>query len=90
VPSAISPGAVGALVGQIAKHKFGCRVIGTTGGAEKAAYLTDALGFDDERGSVPKQISEACDLFPEIHDASGGGVLGDENQKCKEGNGKGF
>ena len=39
-------GAGGALVGQIAKHKFGCRGIGTTGGAEKAAYLTDTLGFD--------------------------------------------
>jgi NADPH-dependent curcumin reductase CurA len=39
-------GAVGALVGQIAKRKFGCRVIGTAGTPEKCARLTGVLGFD--------------------------------------------
>jgi NADPH-dependent curcumin reductase CurA len=38
-------GAVGALVGQIAKLK-GCRVIGIAGGEEKCRYLTEELGFD--------------------------------------------
>jgi NADPH-dependent curcumin reductase CurA len=38
-------GAVGALVGQIAKIK-GCRVVGIAGGAEKCGYLTEELGFD--------------------------------------------
>jgi hypothetical protein len=38
-------GAVGALVGQIAKIK-GCRVIGIAGGEEKCRYITDELGFD--------------------------------------------
>ncbi len=38
-------GAVGSIVGQIAKIK-GCRVIGIAGGAEKCAWLTDELGFD--------------------------------------------
>ncbi len=38
-------GAVGSVVGQIAKIK-GCTVIGIAGGAEKCAYLTDKLGFD--------------------------------------------
>lgn len=38
-------GAVGAVVGQIAKAK-GCRVIGIAGGAEKCAYITEELGFD--------------------------------------------
>lgn len=38
-------GAVGSLVGQIAKIR-GCRVIGIAGGAEKCAYLTNELGFD--------------------------------------------
>jgi NADPH-dependent curcumin reductase len=38
-------GAVGSLVGQIAKIK-GCRVVGTAGGARKCAYLTDELGLD--------------------------------------------
>ena len=38
-------GAVGSVVGQIAKLK-GCRVVGIAGGAEKCAWLTDELGFD--------------------------------------------
>jgi NADPH-dependent curcumin reductase CurA len=38
-------GAVGSLVGQIAKLK-GCRVVGIAGGPEKCAYVTDVLGFD--------------------------------------------
>jgi hypothetical protein len=37
-------GAVGSLVGQIAKIK-GCRVVGLAGGADKCAYLRE-LGFD--------------------------------------------
>jgi len=38
-------GAVGALVGQIAK-RHGCHVIGIAGGPDKCRYLTDELGFD--------------------------------------------
>lgn len=38
-------GAVGSVVGQIAKLK-GCRVIGIAGGADKCAYVTRDLGFD--------------------------------------------
>ena len=38
-------GAVGAVVGQIAKLK-GCTVIGIAGGPEKCAYIRDELGFD--------------------------------------------
>jgi NADPH-dependent curcumin reductase CurA len=38
-------GAVGAVVGQIAKIK-GCRVVGIAGGAEKCRYLVEELGFD--------------------------------------------
>jgi NADPH-dependent curcumin reductase CurA len=38
-------GAVGALVGQIAKIKD-CRVIGIAGGKEKCRYITEELGFD--------------------------------------------
>jgi NADPH-dependent curcumin reductase CurA len=38
-------GAVGALVGQIAKIK-GCRVIGIAGSDEKVEYVTTGLGFD--------------------------------------------
>ncbi len=38
-------GAVGSLVGQLAKLR-GCRVVGIAGGAEKCAYVRDVLGFD--------------------------------------------
>ena len=38
-------GAVGSLVGQIAKI-LGCRAVGIAGGEEKCRYLTDELGFD--------------------------------------------
>ncbi len=38
-------GAVGGLVGQIAKLK-GCRVVGIAGGAQKCRYVVDELGFD--------------------------------------------
>jgi NADPH-dependent curcumin reductase CurA len=38
-------GAVGAVVGQIARIK-GCRVVGIAGGAAKCGYVTGELGFD--------------------------------------------
>jgi NADPH-dependent curcumin reductase len=39
-------GAVGSVVGQIAKLK-GCRVVGIAGGTEKVEYMTNVLGYDD-------------------------------------------
>jgi NADPH-dependent curcumin reductase len=38
-------GAVGSVVGQIAKLK-GCRVVGVAGGPAKCSYVTSELGFD--------------------------------------------
>jgi NADPH-dependent curcumin reductase CurA len=38
-------GAVGSIVGQLAKAK-GCRAVGFAGGAEKCRYVTEELGFD--------------------------------------------
>ncbi len=38
-------GAVGSVVGQLAKQK-GCRVVGIAGGAEKCRYVVGTLGFD--------------------------------------------
>ncbi len=38
-------GAVGSVVGQLAKAK-GCRAIGFAGGPDKCRYVTDELGFD--------------------------------------------
>lgn len=39
-------GAVGSLVGQIAKIK-GCKVVGIAGGIEKCNWLTNEMGFDE-------------------------------------------
>jgi NADPH-dependent curcumin reductase len=38
-------GAVGSVVGQLAKAR-GCRVVGVAGGTQKCAYVVDELGFD--------------------------------------------
>ncbi|GGF35001.1 NADP-dependent oxidoreductase [Aliidongia dinghuensis] len=60
-------GAVGQVVGQIAKLK-GCRVIGIAGGADKCAYVTKDLGFDaaiDYRGKDATALSaEIAALAP--------------------------
>jgi NADPH-dependent curcumin reductase CurA len=45
-------GAVGSVVGQLAKAR-GCRIVGFAGGADKCTYVRDELGFDaciDYRG----------------------------------------
>jgi NADPH-dependent curcumin reductase CurA len=56
-------GAVGSLAGQLARLA-GCRVIGSAGGPDKCAYLTDELGFDaalDHRaGGLTEQLAEAA------------------------------
>jgi hypothetical protein len=57
-------GAVGSLVGQIAKRKGAARVIGSAGSAEKVRHLTEDLGFDAafnyKDGPVGKQLTEAA------------------------------
>ncbi|GAA4042600.1 NADP-dependent oxidoreductase [Parerythrobacter jejuensis] len=54
-------GAVGSLVGQLAKIK-GCRAIGIAGGPEKCAKLTERYGFDaaiDYRGKDEEALRQA-------------------------------
>lgn len=51
-------GAVGAVVGQIAKIK-GARVIGIAGGADKCRYLVDELGFDGAIDYKTENVMEA-------------------------------
>jgi hypothetical protein len=57
-------GAVGSLVGQIAKLKGAARVVGSAGGPEKAALLTERFGYDaaiDYRaGNLRKQLAAAA------------------------------
>lgn len=72
-------GAVGSIVGQIAKLK-GCRVVGITGGAEKGAWLTRELGFDAavdyKRGDVSEALKAAApDGIDVYFDNVGGDVL---------------
>jgi NADPH-dependent curcumin reductase CurA len=57
-------GAVGQVVGQLAKHRGAARVIGSAGTAEKVAYLTGELGFDAafdyHDGTVREQLRKAA------------------------------
>lgn len=53
-------GAVGSLVGQIAKIKGAAKVIGIAGGPEKSARLVERFGFDvgiDYRGKSVEELS---------------------------------
>ncbi|HRP27066.1 MAG TPA: NADP-dependent oxidoreductase [Burkholderiaceae bacterium] len=55
-------GAVGSVVGQLAKER-GCRAVGIAGGAEKCRYVVEVLGFDDcidyRQHADPKSLSAA-------------------------------
>src|SRR3990167_1812010 len=51
-------GAVGSVVGQIAKIK-GTRVVGIAGGADKCRYLVDELGFDAAIDYKTENVAEA-------------------------------
>lgn len=72
-------GAVGSIVGQIAKIK-GCRVVGIAGGAEKCQYLKDELGFDgvidykaeDVLAGLKRECPKGVDVY---FDNVGGEIL---------------
>ena len=72
-------GAVGAVVGQIAKIKS-CHVVGIAGGAEKCRYIVQDLGFDaaidykneDVKQSLRKQCTKGIDVY---FDNVGGAIL---------------
>jgi NADPH-dependent curcumin reductase CurA len=75
-------GAVGSVVGQIAKLK-GCRTIGVAGGTEKCARLLDRYGYDaaiDYRGKDGPALAAAiADVAPDgvdlIFENVGGEIL---------------
>jgi NADPH-dependent curcumin reductase len=72
-------GAVGAVVGQIAKIK-NCRVVGIAGGAEKCRYIVQELGFDAAidyksapvTGFLRRHCPEGIDIY---FDNVGGAIL---------------
>ncbi|QPG04424.1 NADP-dependent oxidoreductase [Salinimonas marina] len=72
-------GAVGGVVGQIAKIK-GCRVVGIAGGQQKCDYLTRELGFDAvvdyKNEDVKKALRAACPDGVDVYfDNVGGDIL---------------
>ena len=81
-------GAVGSVVGQIAKIK-GCRVVGVAGGAEKCAYLTDEIGFDAacdyKAGNLHRQLREVSpDGYDILFENVGGDVFDTEIMQMKQ------
>lgn len=74
-------GAVGSVVGQIAKIK-GARVVGIAGGSKKVNYLTETLGFDaavdykedDFSDKLAKAVPDGIDVYFE----NVGGSISDE------------
>ena len=67
-------GAVGSVVGQLAKH-WGCRAIGIAGGREKCDYVTRELGFDaclDYKAGPLREQLEPTDVY---FDNVGGEIL---------------
>ena len=72
-------GAVGTVVGQIARIK-GCRAIGIAGGADKCRYLTQELGFDGaidyKSGDVKEGLKQHCPQGVNVYfDNVGGDIL---------------
>ncbi|HRO57669.1 MAG TPA: NADP-dependent oxidoreductase [Burkholderiaceae bacterium] len=73
-------GAVGSLVGQIAKLN-GCRVVGIAGGPDKCRYVVDELGFDaclDYRApGLERRFAEATPDFVDVSFENVGGPIMD-------------
>ncbi len=72
-------GAVGSVVGQLARRR-GCRVVGVAGGTEKCRYVVDELGFhacvDYKAGALEADLKAAApDGIDGYFDNVGGPVL---------------
>ena len=74
-------GAVGLVVGQIAKIK-GCRVVGITGDQSKADYLINELGFDaavnyKTESNLAGALAAACPDGVDVYFDNVGGAISD-------------
>ncbi|WP_154200359.1 NADP-dependent oxidoreductase [Ancylomarina sp. 16SWW S1-10-2] len=74
-------GAVGSVVGQIAKL-LGCRVVGIAGSDEKVEVLKSEYGFDaginyKTTGDINKAIAEACPNGVDVYFDNVGGEISD-------------
>ncbi|HZT76956.1 MAG TPA: NADP-dependent oxidoreductase [Vicinamibacterales bacterium] len=71
-------GAVGSVVGQLAKA-HGCRAVGVAGSDEKCRYVTDALGFDAcvnyRTGDLVGSLRTACRDGIDVYFENVGGAV---------------
>jgi NADPH-dependent curcumin reductase len=71
-------GAVGSVVGQIAKIK-GCRAVGIAGGPDKCRYVTQELGFDAcvdyKAGRLAADLKAACPKGIDVNFENVGGEI---------------
>ncbi len=75
---AAASGAVGSVVGQIAKIK-GCRAVGVAGGKEKCDFVRQELGFDDcidhRSPGFPAELKAACPNGIDVYFENVGGAV---------------
>jgi NADPH-dependent curcumin reductase len=78
VAVAAASGAVGSVVGQIAKIK-GCRAVGIAGGPDKCRYVVEELGFqacvDHRAADLARQLEAACPAGIDVYFENVGGVV---------------
>jgi NADPH-dependent curcumin reductase len=71
-------GAVGSVVGQIAKIK-GCRAVGVAGSKEKCDYVERELGFDacvnHRNDDLPRALAAACPSGVDVYFENVGGAV---------------
>jgi NADPH-dependent curcumin reductase CurA len=71
-------GAVGSIVGQIARIK-GCRAVGIAGGPDKCRYVTDELGFDAcvdyKGGNIAADLKAAAPKGIDVYFENVGGEI---------------
>ncbi len=77
---AAATGAVGSVVGQLAKH-HGCRAVGVAGGAEKCRFAVEELGLDaclDHREpELERRLAAACPDGVDVYFENVGGAVFD-------------
>jgi len=77
---AAASGAVGSVVGQIAKLT-GCYVVGIAGGADKCQYVSAELGFDfcvdHHADDLPGRLAAACPKGIDVYFENVGGAVFD-------------
>jgi NADPH-dependent curcumin reductase len=73
-------GAVGSVVGQLAKI-WGCRAVGIAGGRQKCDYVTRELGFDAcldyKAGNLEEALRHACPVGVDVYFDNVGGAIFD-------------